>query len=67
MCHFSVKRDNSEFLGLNLEKLPNYMLNFGSNNFEGVAESWVEVEMSYVDGGGWSLVKVGAQFSNTYG
>ena len=40
---------------------------FGSNIVEGVAESWVEAEMSWVevDGGGWSWVEVGARFSNT--
>ena len=34
------------------------MCNFGSNIVEGVAESWVEAEMSWVvqDGGGWSWV-----------
>ena len=31
---------------------------FGSNNVEGVAESWVEAEMSWVevDGAGWRWV-----------
>ena len=40
---------------------------FGSNNVEGVAESWVEIEMSWVgvDGGGWSWVEVGERFTNT--
>ena len=47
---------------------------FGSNIFKGVAESWVEAEMSWVElGGGWNelgeggwiWVKVGARFSNT--
>ena len=40
---------------------------FGSNIVEGVAESWVEAEMSWVevDGAGWSWVEVGARFSNT--
>ena len=33
-------------LDLTLGKLPNYMQNFGSNIVEGVAESWVDVEMS---------------------
>ena len=39
-------------------KLPNYMQYFGSNNVEGVAESWVETEMRWVevDGAGWRLV-----------
>ena len=48
------KTDNFEFgnfyfFGLNLGKLPNYVQYFGSNNVEGVAESWVEAEMSWVD------------------
>ena len=50
---------------------------FGSNIVEGVAESWVEAEMSWVEvdgagwswvelgGGGWSWVELGARFSNT--
>ena len=39
----------------------------GSNIVEGAAESWVEVEMSWVKlgGGGWRWVEVGARFSNT--
>ena len=40
---FSVKMDNYEFSVLNL---PNYVRYFASNIVEGVAESWVEVEMS---------------------
>ena len=49
-------------------KLPNYVQYFGSNIVEGVAESWVEVEMSWVevDGAGWSWVEVVARFSNTH-
>ena len=41
---------------------------FGSNIAEGVADSWVETEMSWVevDGGEWSWVEAGAQFSNTH-
>ena len=51
---------------------------FGSNIVEGVAESWVESEMSWVEvdgagwrwmelgGGGWSWVQVSARFSNTH-
>ena len=46
VSRFSVKMDNFEFFGLNLGKLPNYVRYFGSNNVEGVAESWVEAEMS---------------------
>ena len=38
--------DNFEFFGLNLGKLPNHVQYFGFNNVEGIAESWVEVEMS---------------------
>ena len=35
-------------------KLPNYVQYFASNNIEGVAESWVEAEMSWVEvGRGW--------------
>ena len=65
VCQFSVTMDNFKFFGLNLGKLPNYVRYFGSNNVEGVAESWVEaeirwmeVEMSWVevDGAGWSWV-----------
>ena len=58
MCQFSVKMDNFEFFDLNLGKLPNYVQYFGSNNVEGVAESWVEAEMS--------LVEMDAWFSNTH-
>ena len=42
---------------------------FGSNIVEGVAESWVEVEMSWVevDGAGWSWVHgLVIPFENTY-
>ena len=35
-------------LDLNFGKFPNYMQYFGSNIVEGVAESWVEAEMSWV-------------------
>ena len=41
--------DNFRFFGLNLGKLPNYMRYFASNNVESVAESWVEVEMNWVE------------------
>ena len=47
--HFSIKTDNFEFFGRNLRKLPNYVQYFSSNNIEGVAESWVEAEMSWVE------------------
>ena len=59
--------DNFSFFGVNLGKLPNCVQYFGSNMIEGVAESWVEVEMSWVEvgGGGWSWVELGARFSNT--
>ena len=76
-CQFSGKRDNFDFFGLNLGKLPNYVRYFSFNNAEGVAENWVETEMSWVEPGGvgwrcmelsrggWSWVEVGARFSNT--
>ena len=48
-CQFSGKTDNFEFFGLNLGKLPNYVRHFSSYNIEGVAESWVEAEMSLVE------------------
>ena len=58
VCPFSVKMDNFYFFGLNLGKLPNYVQYFGSNIVEGVTESWVEAEMSWVevDGAGWRWV-----------
>ena len=49
LSQFSGKTDNFEFFSLNLGKLPNYMRYFGSHNVEGVAESWVETEMSWVE------------------
>ena len=57
VSQFSVKMFNFECFGLNLGKLPNYMQYFGSNIVKGVAESWVEAQMSWVDvdgtGGSW--------------
>ena len=52
---FSVKMDSFYFFGLNLGKLPNDVQHFGSNIVEGVAESWAEVEMSWLEvgGAGW--------------
>ena len=49
MCQLSVKMDNFEFFSLNLEKPPNYVRQFGSNNSEGVAESWVEAEIRWLE------------------
>ena len=46
MCPFLVKTESFEFFGLSLGKLPNYVRYFGSKTVEGVAESWVEAEMS---------------------
>ena len=37
------------FSAKNLRKLPNYLQHFGSNNLEGVVESWVEADMSWVE------------------
>ena len=48
VCQFSVKMDKFQFFNLNLGKLPNYVQYFGSNIVEGVAESWLEAEMSWV-------------------
>ena len=50
-CQFSVKMDNFKFFDLNLGKLPNYVRHFGSNNVDGVVESWVDAEMSWVEVG----------------
>ena len=60
VCQFSVKMDNFKFFDLNLAKLPNYVQYFGSTIVEGVAESWVETEMSWgeLNGAGWSQVEV---------
>ena len=57
MSQLSVKIDSFKFFGLNLGKLPNYARYFGSNIIEGIAESWVEVDMSCVevDGAGCML------------
>ena len=41
--------DNFEFIGLNLEKLLNYVRYFGSNNVEGVAKNWLEAGMSWAE------------------
>ena len=52
--------DKFELFSLNFGKLPNYVRYFDYNNVEGVVESWVEAEMSWVevDGGGRSWVEV---------
>ena len=41
-------------------KLPNHIRYFGASNVEGIAESWVEVQMSWVEVGrtGWNWMKV---------
>ena len=49
LYHFLVKAENFEIFSLSLGKLTNDMQYFGSNNVEGVAEDWVEV-----DGAGWT-------------
>ena len=41
--------DKFEFFGPNVGKLLNYVQYFGSNNVEGVAESWVDVGMSWLE------------------
>ena len=42
-------------------EIANYVQYFGSNIVEGVAESWVEAEMSWVevDGAGWRWMELG--------
>ena len=57
VCQSSVKMENFKFFGLNLGKLQ-YVQYFGSNIVEGVAESWGEVEISWVkvDEAGWNWV-----------
>ena len=57
VSQFSVKMDEFYFFSLNLGKLPNYVQYCGSNIVEGVADSWVEAEMSWVEVGGarWRL------------
>ena len=49
VCQFSVKMTNFEFFGLNLGKYPNYVRYFGSNSVEGVAESSVQADISWVE------------------
>ena len=46
VCQFSVKVNIFKFFDQNLGKLSNYVQYFGSNIVEGVAESWLEAEMS---------------------
>ena len=41
--------DNFEFFGLDLGKFANYVGYFGLSIVESVAESWLEVEMSWVE------------------
>ena len=59
VCQFSVKIDVFEFFDLNLGKLPNYVQYIGSNNVEGVTESEVEADTSWME-------EVGAWFSNSH-
>ena len=49
---YFVKMNSSEFFGLNLGNSPNYVRHFGSNSMEGVAESWAEAEMRWMELGG---------------
>ena len=46
LCQFSFKMDNSEFFSY--FECFNYMRYFASNNVEDVAESWVDVGISWV-------------------
>ena len=58
VCQFLGKTDNFELINLNLGKLSNYVRYSGSYNVEGIAESWVEAKMSWVelDGVRWRWV-----------
>ena len=57
MCANFQSKWTTFFFDLNLGKLPNYVQYFGSNIVEGVAESSVGTEVSWVevDGAGWGL------------
>ena len=58
MCaNFQSKGTFLNFLDKNLWKLSNYVQYSGSDIVEGVAESWLEAEMSWVEvgGAGWRL------------
>ena len=50
-----------ELFSLNLGKLSSYVQYFSSYNIEGVAESWMMAEMSWVEVGGaeWWWVELG--------
>ena len=61
VSQFSVKMDEFYFFDLNLGKLPNYMEYCGSNIAEGVADSWVEAEMSWVEVSGARVEVDGAE------
>ena len=41
--------DSLKYFDPNSGKLPNYVWYFGSNNVEGVEESWVEVQISLAE------------------
>ena len=49
LCQFSVKMNIFAFFDSSFGKLANYVQYFGSNNVEGVADSRVEVQMSWVE------------------
>ena len=57
LCQFSVEMYHFAFFEPSFGKLANYVRYFGSNNVKGVAESWVEVQMSWVevDGAGCTV------------
>lgn len=61
MYQFSVKTHNFDIFDLNLRKLSDYMLCFGSNSVEVVGESQVEAKLCLVevDAAGWMLVELG--------
>ena len=49
ICQFSAKMNKFECFVLNLGKFPNYVQYFVSYSIESVTESWVEVEMNWVE------------------
>ena len=52
VCQVSYKLDSFEIFVLDLGKLLNYVRYFGSYNVQGVAESYVEAEIGWVELGG---------------
>ena len=60
VCQFSVKWTTFNFWP-KFGEIAQFVQYFGSNFVEGVAESWVETEMSWVElgGAGWRWIELG--------